>query len=117
MDEQQDFDIPDLKAKLLGYLGPDAGLYPVRVEQQFPRILERIVSLWGKAGLDAFLGDLMVTERPDRKGFPHDVALEIFRLATVHSALGLSPNTSLGTAWDWVEDPELFKREFAKSQK
>lgn len=117
MDEQQDFDIPALKAKLLGYLGPDAGKYPVLVEQQFPRILERIVALWGKSGLDTFLEELMVTKRPGRQGFPHDVALEIFRLATLHGALGLTPNNSLGTAWDWVEDPELFKREFAKSQK
>lgn len=117
MDEQQDFDIPALKAKLLDYLGPDAGIYPALLEQQFPRILEKIVGLWGKAGLDAFLADLMVTERPGRRGFPHDVAMEIFRLASLHSALGLTPNNSLGTAWDWIEDPELFKREFVKPQK
>ena len=102
---------------MLACLGRDAGLYPVQVEQQFPRILERMVALWGKAGLDAYLADLMVTQRPDRKGFPHDVAMEIFRLATVHGALGLTPNTSLGTAWDWVEDPELFKHEFVKNLK
>jgi hypothetical protein len=117
MDEQQDFDIPALKAKLLDYLGPDAGIYPVLLEQQFPRILEKIVALWGKAGLDAFLADLMVTQRPGRQGFPHDVALEIFRLASLHSALGVTPNNSLGTAWGWIEDPELFKHEFVKSQK
>ena len=112
MDEQQDFDIPALKAKLLDHLGPNAGIYPVLLEQQFPRLLEKIVALWGKPGLDAFLADLMVTQRPGRQGFSHDVALEIFRLASLHSALGVSPNNSLGTAWGWIEDPELFKREF-----
>ena len=107
---QEDFDIPALKAKLLASLGPESGIYPVLVEQQFPHILARVAELWGKAGLDAYLADLMVTSRPGRQGFPHDVALEIFRLATVHSALGLSPNHSPGPAWDWVDDPELFKR-------
>lgn len=110
MDDQEEFDIPALKAKLLESLGPESGIYPVLVEQQFPRILARVAALWGKAGLDAYLADLMVTDRPGRQGFPHDVALEIFRLATVHSALGLTPKDSPGTAWDWVDDPELFKR-------
>ena len=117
MDEgQADFDIPALRAKLLELLGPASGIYPVQIEQQFPRILEQVVGLWGKAGLDAYLADLMVTKRPGRKGFPHDVALEIFRLATTHGALGLTPNNSPGTAWDWVDDPELFKRDFSNKQ-
>ena len=109
-DGEEDFDIPALKAKLLKSLGPESETYPVLVERQFPHILARVTELWGKAGLDAYLADLMVTNRPGRQGFPHDVALEIFRLATVHSALGLTPKDSPGTAWDWVDDPELFKR-------
>ncbi len=110
MNVQEDFDIPALKAKLLESLGPESGIYPVLIEQQFPRILARVAGLWGKAGLDAYLAGLMVTDRPGRQGFPHDVALEIFRLATAHGALGLTPKDSPGTAWDWVDDPELFKR-------
>jgi hypothetical protein len=110
MDDQEDFDIPALKAKLLELLGPESGIYPALIEQQFPRILARVVALWGKAGLDAYLADLMVTDRPGRRGFQHDVALEIFRLATLHSTFGLTPKDSLGTAWDWIDDPELFKR-------
>ncbi|QLQ25715.1 MAG: hypothetical protein HZT41_13325 [Dechloromonas sp.] len=109
-DGQEDFDIPALKAKLLESLGPESGVYPMLIEQQFPRILARIVELWGRAGLDAYLVDLMVTDRHGRQGFPHDVLLEVFRLATVHSALGLTPKNSPGTAWDWIDDPELFKR-------
>lgn len=113
---EENFDIPALRAKLLELLGSDSRIYPVLIEQQFPRILDMVVSQWGKAGLDTYLENLMVTKRPDRKGFSHEVALEIFRLATVHGALGLSPKDSLGTAWDWIDDPELFKREFTNKQ-
>ena len=116
MDDQKDFDLPALKAQLLESLGPDFAVYPVLVEQQFPHILARIAALWGKAGLDAYLAELMVTNRPGRQGFPHDVALELFRLATVHDALGLTPKDSLGTAWDWVDDPELFKHGVTNKQ-
>ncbi|MBN8461894.1 MAG: hypothetical protein J0M01_03645 [Dechloromonas sp.] len=116
MDSQEVFDIPALKAQLLAALGPDFRIYPVLVEQQFPHILAKVAALWGKAGLDAYLADLMVTNRPGRQGFPHEVALEIFRLATVHSAFGLTPNDSLGTAWGWVDDPELFKRQFTNKE-
>lgn len=113
---QEDFDIPALKAKLLASLGAESGIYPVQIEQRFPHILEKVATLWGRAGLDAYLTDLMLTRRPGRQGFPHDVALEIFHLATAHAALGLSPNNSPATAWDWIDDPELFKREFTNKQ-
>ena len=108
---EENYDVPALKAKLLELLGPDlAHAYPYALELKFPRILDRIVELWGKPALDEFLEQLMVTNRSGRKGFPYDVAMEIFRLSTTHGALGLSPNDSLGTGWDWIEDPELFKR-------
>lgn len=112
--DQQEFDIPGLKARLLVLLGADAGAYPRHLEQQFPRILDRIVALWGKAGLDAFLQDLTVTQRHGRQGFPEEVAVELFRLAALHGELRLTPDHSQGTGWSWIEDTELFKREFTK---
>jgi hypothetical protein len=110
--DQQNFDIPALRAKLLVLLGPDAGAYPTHLEQKFPRILDRIVALWGKSGLDAFLQDLTVTQRTDRQGFPEDVAVELFRLAALHGEMRLTPDHSQGTGWSWIDDTELFKREF-----
>ena len=111
---QQEFDIPSLRARLLAQLGSDAGAYPTHLEQKFPRILARIVALWGKAGLDAFLQELTVTQRTDRRGFPEEVAVELFRLSALHGERGLTPDHSQGTGWSWIEDAELFKREFAK---
>jgi hypothetical protein len=111
---QQEFDIPALRARLLAFLGADAGAYPIHLEQRFPRILDRIVALWGKSGLDAFLQELTVTQRHDRQGFPEEVAVELFRLSALHGELKLTPDRSQGTGWNWIEDTELFKREFTK---
>lgn len=108
-----DFDVPALKAKLLGCLGSDAHVYPARLERDFPRILARIVELWGRAELDAYLQGLMVSDRTDRQGFPPEVAMELFRLATVHGALGLAPDAG-GTGWAGLEDAELYKKSVQK---
>ncbi len=114
MDAQEKFDIPALKAKLMECLGSDAKVYPVHIEEKFPRILARIVDLWGKPELDAFLAELMVSDRPGRQGFPGDVAMELFRLSTLHGTLGYSPQQATGTGWTGVDDAELYKRAFAK---
>ncbi len=88
MDEQESFDIPALRAELLAHLGSHADVYPVHLEQGFPRILAKIVALWGKPSLEDFLSGLMVSDRPGRQGFPPDVAMEIFRLSMLHGTLG-----------------------------
>ena len=111
-----DFNIPELKAKLLALLGDDAKIYPARIEQSFPRILDRIVALWGKPGLDAYLDELMIASRPGRQGFPDDVAMELFRLSNCHSALGLTKQTN-GFGWAGIEDAEMHRKEFTKVQK
>ncbi len=54
MGDQEEFDIPALKAKLLESLGPESGIYPVLVEQQFPHILARVAALWGKDEWDCY---------------------------------------------------------------
>ena len=116
MDEQESFDVPALRTELLTHLGSHADVYPVHIEQSFPRILARIVALWGKPGLDDFLSSLMVSDRPGRQGFPPAVAMEIFRLSMVHGSLGLTPQQAAGTGWSGIEDAELFKHGVAKSK-
>lgn len=110
-------DLPELKARLLSFLGDDSKAYPTQMESKFPRILAKIVSLWGKPGLDVYLGELMVSDRPGRQGFPGDVAMEIFRLSMLHEALGLSkPVAGSGTGWSGIEDPDLFRKALAKDR-
>jgi len=117
MEEQQaSFDIPALKARLLGHLGPHADIYPVNIEQKFPRILARIVDLWGTPALDGLLSDLMVSDRPGRQGFPGPVAMDLFRLSTLHGSLGFTPQKVAGTGWSGIDDAELFKHGIGKGR-
>lgn len=114
MDQQPAADeLPALRAQLLQLLGEDAAAYPARLEASFPRILKKIVELWGRAELDAYLDELMVSERPGRHGFPADVAMEIFRLSNAHARLHLSDGSS-GTGWAGIQDPDLFRKALDK---
>ena len=116
MEQSESFDVPALKAHLLEKLAADAHVYPLHIEQQFPRILAKIVELWGSARLDDYLGQLMVSDRQGRRGFPGEVAMDLFRLSTVHGGLGFSRQTQ-GTGWAGIDDHELFKKEFVKGNK
>ena len=113
MGTPETYDVAQLNATLRALLGSDATFYPTQIEIKFPRILAKIVSLWGKPGLDVYLGELMVSDRPGRQGFPGDVAMEIFRLSTIHSALGLSKE-HVGTGWAGIQDPDIYRKAIAK---
>ena len=115
--DAESYDVPALRAKLLESLGEqNAGVYPQHIEQSFPRILAKIAELWGKPALDAFLDSLMVSDRPGRQGFSPEIAMEIFRLSTLHGSLGLNPQQSLGTGWTGLDDAELFKHGVARTK-
>lgn len=74
-------------------------LYPHKLEQQFPRIVEKIVEIWETPQIDAFLTDLLVSGRPGRQGFPPDVAKEIYYLSQIRERS--RPKTkSSGDVWD-----------------
>lgn len=115
MNTPETYDVVQLNAKLRELMGSDATFYPTQIELKFPRILAKIVSLWGRAGLDVYLSELMVSDRPDRQGFPSDVAVEIFRLSTIHGALNLG-NKKSGTGWGGIQDHELYRRAASKDR-
>ncbi|MFZ5502992.1 MAG: ankyrin repeat domain-containing protein [Pseudomonadota bacterium] len=116
--------------RLLRILGGDAERYPKALESQYPRVLGKIMSLWNSPEIDAYFGELMLTQR-DRAGFPPDVASEIMHLSLVHTArhpentkhdiwdnAGLFadfvPQALVGEVEDWVEPPDSIKREIHK---
>lgn len=76
-------DLPAWRDELKALLGNEARYYPSRLEASFPRILGKIVSLWGKPELDAYFNELMLTDRFDRQGFPDSVAMELFYLSSI----------------------------------
>lgn len=94
MDNKDNFDIPSLRLKMLAHLGEKADAYPHQIEHRFPHILAKLVNLWGKPEADAYLNGLMVADRPDRHGFPADVASELFRLSMIHGTLQPAKPTS-----------------------
>ncbi len=108
MENQVDYDIPAIRAKLLEKMREHAALYPTQVEREFPRILAKIADLWGTAELDAYFETLMLPPRFDRQGFPAQVASELLRLTTLHDRFGLAPKTG-GLGWGVVEQGALKK--------
>lgn len=70
--------------RLLKILNVREQNYPHALEKQFPRIFEKIMSLWDSPEFDAYLGDLMMTTRSDRQGFPQEVASDIIYLHMLH---------------------------------
>ncbi|MFC5302042.1 hypothetical protein [Azospira restricta] len=112
MGEPTEIDVPAIKARLLAKMGEHAASYPVQIEQRFPHVLARLAELWGTRDADRYLDSLMVSDRPNRAGFPPDVAMEIFRLATAHGSYGLSTAAS-GTGWAGVDEAALAKKAFS----
>lgn len=68
-------------------------LYPHKLEAQYPRILEKIVSMWAAPQMEEFFMGLMVDERGGRQGFPPEVATELYYLGKVFEGTTNLPKT------------------------
>lgn len=82
----------DLAAKLPD-VPPEA--FPQQLVATYPRIIERIVELWGRADeIEAYFQTLMLDHRGSRQGFPEEVLTEIVKLRSYYrSRLPLPPRT------------------------
>lgn len=113
MADEGEYDVEMLRQQLMAALNESdkrTDLYPTHLAEKFPRILAKIVELWGKPELDDyFQKDLLTTNRPNRQGFPPEIAVELFRLSNHHAALGLSVTTK-ASPWDWASDAEYFNK-------
>lgn len=106
---QDEYDILDLRDRLLDFLGTDYKAYPVQLEKQFPRILSNLVKLWGTPAFDAYLSGLIVSDRPDRKGFPPEIAVELFHLSSVYDSHS-GKKVASGTGWATLDEGDLYKK-------
>jgi ankyrin repeat protein len=71
-----------MNPRLLDLLGGDKELYPHLLEENFPRVFNKLLELWQTPHIDVYLQDLMVDKRGgDREGFPIEAAGEIIRLS------------------------------------
>jgi hypothetical protein len=73
---------------------------PINLVENFPRIANRLRYLWKNvARCEAYLDDLLVDRRGDRKGFPLEVSQELTALRDYYSLL--HPDTN--SVWSHVE--------------
>ena len=89
-----------MNRRLLSILGGSTERYPYALENKFPRILNMIMSLWDKDEIDEYLMELMVSKRPNRAGFPPDVAADIMHLSLLHAMQ--DDSTSHEDVWDEI---------------
>lgn len=82
-------------AKLPENISPDIKL----ILEQFPRIGNRILLLWGTVELQNYLHTLIIDERGDRQGFPPPVIEAILQIYKDHEKL--IPDDDKDT-WDKV---------------
>jgi ankyrin repeat protein len=91
---------------------PYASRYPRKLAEGFPHVAHRIAELWDdKDALGDYFTELMVSKRPNRRGFPPDVGAEIVYLSMAYDLNGPirpgpqeAPQTTTGpvdNAWDY----------------
>jgi hypothetical protein len=66
-------------------LAPNIGVSAL--EQGFPHVVEKIQMMWGHPELDAYLRQVALDERGQRKGFSPEAWSEIHFLAELHQRI------------------------------
>ncbi len=102
-----------MNEKLIQHLGGFENMYPKNLDTKFPRIVEKIVSLWGGPELDEYFSSLLIDDRGNRQGFPPEIAHEIFLLANVYDKIQ-GRGSEEGSAWD--NETETAKHEVEQPQ-
>jgi hypothetical protein len=64
-------------------IAPDFSL----VQQQFPKVAEKIALMWGTLGLQEYLNKTIFDERGGRQGFPMPIVSALMRLFEYHTTL------------------------------
>lgn len=92
--------------KLLHMLNGRKDIYPKNLEQQYPRVLNRIIELWDSPEIDDYFTALLMDSRGGRQGFPPEIASELFTLSQFHAKLRSQEQQSpaASSPWDDVED-------------
>lgn len=98
-----------LNERVLQRLNGEERYYPHLLEQQFPRVLHRIIDLWDSPDIEHYFQELMVDSRGGaRQGFPTAVASEIFALYNFYSSQHQHPEAHANV---WETIPELKEHE------
>jgi hypothetical protein len=74
-----------MNPKMQEHLGEHADKYPKALEEKFPHVFLKLVELWGTAQMRPYLDELIMSNRPNRQGFPADVVSEIWSINRIYS--------------------------------
>jgi len=58
--------------------------YPVLLERNYSRILNRLMQIWNSPEFDSAMHDLLIAQTEGREGFPPEVVAELMFLAELH---------------------------------
>jgi ankyrin repeat protein len=75
---------------MLKMVGDREDLYPHELGKQFPRILHKIIDLWGTPEIDGYFNELLLDRKDSakiRQGFPTEIAAELHRLSMAHDSM------------------------------
>jgi hypothetical protein len=72
------------------------------IQEQFPKIGEKITLMWGSVALQDYLRKTIFDERGGRQGFPMPVVSALMRLHEYHGSL--MPEVESSGAWDDVSE-------------
>lgn len=85
--------------------------FPHKLVEKFPRIANRMVELWNNAsGMEEYFNGLMISDRPDRQGFPPEVAAEIFSLSSTYDTIRAEKIKESTDIWDVERAKEELER-------
>jgi ankyrin repeat protein len=88
---------------ILSLIGNKQSIYPRKLEELYPRILNKIVDLWHTPELEDYFAELMIdTRASQRQGFPPEVASEIFHLSQAYDQSRGLQDTG-GDPWNNVD--------------
>jgi len=78
----------DIHAAIQKLLSDHEEYYPHLLEERFPHVLQRVITLWGnKLDLETYLDGLLAPPRAGAKGFPQEAVFEIVTIKAVHRAM------------------------------
>ena len=70
------------------------------IREHHPRIVEKIIQLWGSIELHNYLDSIIFDERGGRKGFPEPISAALFRIYETHGDLIKIPKNN--DVWDAI---------------
>lgn len=98
-------DLSHMDEKLFVPRAPAQKLNTVAYIEEYPRICERILQLWGTPECEGYLNSLIIDTRGNRKGFPPGVMEELLYLGRLARALVIMKvGGDLWSTYDQVGD-------------